>query len=226
MGLASLGRGWVHDHGSGRVGPVGIWAGAIATVLGSGEVEQGERGGAHMNTVATESPTSSDRRFPDGFRWGVATSSYQVEGAWNEHGKGPSIWDTFAHTPGNIHNDENGDVANDHYHRYQEDVALLQDIGATAYRFSIAWPRILPEGTGQPNPAVLTFWLSALAYGLLVRLVSPRARRRRKQRGARWASLWQLRRLLVLGPRRGRIILSRRDRIRDRLLGPLYLAVE
>ena len=74
--------------------------------------------------------------------------------------------------------------------------------------------------------AVLTFWLPALAYGLLVRLVSPQARRRRRQRGARWASWWQLRRLLVLGPRRGRIILGRRDRIRDRLLGRLYLAVE
>jgi beta-glucosidase len=65
------------------------------------------------------------RRFPDGFAWGVATSAYQIEGAWNEDGKGPSIWDTYAHTPGNIKNDENGDVANDHYHRYQEDVALM-----------------------------------------------------------------------------------------------------
>ena len=74
--------------------------------------------------------------------------------------------------------------------------------------------------------AVLTFWLPAFAYGLLLRLVSPRARRRRKQRGAKWASLWQLRRLLVVGPRRGRIILGRRDRLRDRLLGRLYLAVE
>jgi beta-glucosidase len=64
----------------------------------------------------------SAARFPDGFYWGLATSSYQIEGAWNEDGKGPSIWDTYAHTPGNIKNDENGDVANDHYHRYEEDV--------------------------------------------------------------------------------------------------------
>jgi hypothetical protein len=93
-----------------------------------------------------------------------------------------------------------------------------------------AWPPdvrpLLPGPVGMYAAAVLTFWLPALAYGLLVRLVSPRARRRRRQRGAKWASLWQLRRLLVLGPRRGRIILGRRDRIRDRLLGRLYLAVE
>ena len=111
-----------------------------------------------MTAPTTQSPTSVRRRFPDGFYWGVATSSYQIEGAWNEDGKGPSIWDTFAHTPGNIHNDDTGDVANDHYHRYQEDVALLKDIGATAYRFSIAWPRIFPEGTGQPNPKGLDFY--------------------------------------------------------------------
>src|SRR5262249_33669969 len=92
------------------------------------------------------------RQFPKGFHWGVATSSYQIEGAWNEDGKGPSIWDTYAHTPGNIKNNDNGDVANDHYHRYEEDVALMKDIGATAYRFSIAWPRVFPQGTGTPNP--------------------------------------------------------------------------
>jgi beta-glucosidase len=94
---------------------------------------------------------SRTRHFPQGFHWGVATASYQVEGAWDEDGKGASIWDTYAHTPGNIKNDDNGDVANDHYHRYDEDVALMKSIGATAYRFSIAWPRIFPEGAGQPN---------------------------------------------------------------------------
>jgi beta-glucosidase len=101
----------------------------------------------------------TDRRaFPPGFYWGVATSSYQIEGAWDEDGKGPSIWDTFAHTPGHIKNDDTGDVANDHYHRYKEDVALMKDIGANAYRFSIAWPRIFPEGTGTPNPRGLDFY--------------------------------------------------------------------
>jgi type IV secretion system protein VirD4 len=93
-----------------------------------------------------------------------------------------------------------------------------------------AWPAstqpLLPGPVGMYAAAILTFWIPALAYGLLVRLLSPRARRRRKQRGARWASWWQLRRLLVLRPRRGRIILGRRDRLRDRLLGRLYLAVE
>jgi hypothetical protein len=93
-----------------------------------------------------------------------------------------------------------------------------------------AWPPssqpLLPGPVGMYAAAVLTFWLPALLYGLLVRLVSPRARRQRKQRGAKWASWWQLRRLLVVGPRRGRIILGRRDRLRDRLLGRLYLAVE
>jgi beta-glucosidase len=102
--------------------------------------------------------TNTDRRFPDGFHWGVATSAYQVEGAWNEDGKGASIWDTFAHTPGNIRDGSTGDVANDHYHRYREDVALMKSIGATAYRFSIAWPRIFPEGTGQPNQKGVDFY--------------------------------------------------------------------
>jgi hypothetical protein len=98
-----------------------------------------------MNATApTETPLSTSRRFPDGFYWGVATSSYQIEGAWNEDGKGLSIWDTFAHTPGNIKDDENGDVANDHYHRYTEDVALMKDIGATAYRFRSPGPGFSP----------------------------------------------------------------------------------
>ena len=98
------------------------------------------------------------RQFPKGFFWGTATSSYQIEGAWDEDGKGPSIWDTFAHTAGKIKNDETGDLANDHYHRYKEDVALMRSIGANAYRFSIAWPRIFPDGTGQPNAKGLEFY--------------------------------------------------------------------
>jgi beta-glucosidase len=111
-----------------------------------------------MATLAANSATSIGRQFPDGFYWGVATSSYQIEGAWNEDGKGPSIWDTYVHTAGNIENNGTGDVANDHYHRYAEDVALMKSIGATAYRFSIAWPRIFPEGTGQPNAKGLDFY--------------------------------------------------------------------
>jgi len=103
--------------------------------------------------------SNSLRRFPKGFYWGTATSSYQIEGAWNEDGKGESIWDGYAHTPGNIANNETGDVANDHYHRYKEDVALMKrDLGATSYRFSISWPRVFPNGTGQPNPKGLDFY--------------------------------------------------------------------
>jgi beta-glucosidase len=100
----------------------------------------------------------ANRRFPEGFVWGVATAAYQVEGAWNEDGKGESIWDRFAHEPGNVANNDTGDVANDHYHRYKEDVALMKDLGVTAYRFSIAWPRIFPEGEGTPNPAGVDFY--------------------------------------------------------------------
>jgi beta-glucosidase len=78
-----------------------------------------------MNALPIESTISVRRGFPDGFYWGVGTSAYQIEGAWNEDGKGLSIWDTYCHVPGNIRNDDNGDVANDHYHRYKEDVALM-----------------------------------------------------------------------------------------------------
>ncbi len=97
-------------------------------------------------------------RFPDGFTWGVATSAYQIEGAVAEGGRGPSIWDTFAHTPGATHNGDTGDVATDHYHRYREDVALMAELGVTAYRFSIAWPRVIPDGDGDVNSAGLGFY--------------------------------------------------------------------
>jgi beta-glucosidase len=96
--------------------------------------------------------------FPDGFRWGVATSAFQIEGAVKEDGRGPSIWDTYAHTPGKIKDGRNADVANDHYHRYKDDIRLMQDLGVKAYRFSIAWPRIFPAGTGAPNPKGLDFY--------------------------------------------------------------------
>ena len=88
----------------------------------------------------------------------MATAAYQIEGAWNEDGKGRSIWDTFAHAPGKMQNGDTGDVANDHYHRYKEDVQVMKDLGATAYRFSISWPRIFPNGTGQVNQKGLDFY--------------------------------------------------------------------
>jgi beta-glucosidase len=96
--------------------------------------------------------------FPKDFLWGVAASAHQVEGAWNEDGKGPSIWDTFNHTPGRIANGDTGDTAIDHYHHYKEDVALMGGLGIQAYRFSIAWTRIQPTGTGHVNQAGLDFY--------------------------------------------------------------------
>ena len=96
--------------------------------------------------------------FPENFIWGAATASYQIEGAWNEDGKGESIWDRFSHTPGKILNNDTGDVADDHYHRYREDVALMKNLGLKAYRFSISWPRILPMGIGKVNQPGIDFY--------------------------------------------------------------------
>jgi beta-glucosidase len=96
--------------------------------------------------------------FPEGFSWGVATAAYQVEGAVDEDGRGPSIWDTFAHTAGNIANGDTGDRAVEHYRRYAEDVALMADLGVDAYRFSISWPRVLPDGIGRVNLAGIDFY--------------------------------------------------------------------
>lgn len=97
-------------------------------------------------------------RFPEGFLWGTATSAYQIEGAVHEDGRGPSIWDIFSHTPGKIADGSNADRANDDYHRYKEDVGLIRGLGVKAYRFSIAWPRVFPDGTGKPNPKGLDFY--------------------------------------------------------------------
>src|SRR5579884_1692938 len=98
-------------------------------------------------------PKTADQyyRFPDGFGWGCATASYQIEGATAEDGRKPSVWDTYSHTPGRVANGDTGDVADDTYHRYKEDIQLLKSTGAKTYRYSIAWPRVFPDGTGQPN---------------------------------------------------------------------------
>jgi beta-glucosidase len=110
--------------------------------------------------------------FPQDFRWGTATSAYQIEGAWNEDGKGESIWDKFAHTPGKIDNNDNGDVALDHYHRYKDDVQRMKALGAKTYRFSISWPRIFPQGGGQPNVKGLDFY-NRLIDELLANQIEP-----------------------------------------------------
>lgn len=112
--------------------------------------------------------------FPASFRWGAATSAYQVEGAVAEDGRGPSIWDTFCQTPGAVKNGASGAVACDHYHRYAEDLDLMQALGLQNYRFSIAWPRILPSGSGQVNQKGLDFY-KRLVDGLRQRNIEPLA---------------------------------------------------
>jgi beta-glucosidase len=96
--------------------------------------------------------------FPGDWVWGAATAAYQIEGAVREGGRGPSIWDTFSHTPGKVANGDTGDIACDHFHRYAGDVALMRDLGLTGYRFSIAWPRIFPTGSGRPVADGLDFY--------------------------------------------------------------------
>lgn len=97
-------------------------------------------------------------QFPKDFQWGTATAAYQIEGAVHEDGRGPSIWDIFSHTPGRVANGDTGDRACDHYHRWKEDVALMKELGFKAYRFSIAWPRILPDGRGKVNQPGIDFY--------------------------------------------------------------------
>jgi beta-glucosidase len=111
-------------------------------------------------------------RFPDGFAWGTATASYQIEGAVDEDGRKPSIWDTFSHTPGKVQDGDTGDVADDHYHRYEEDVALMADLGVGWYRFSLAWPRLQPDGSGPLNEKGLDFYVQ-LVEALLAKGVRP-----------------------------------------------------
>ena len=116
--------------------------------------------------------TGDKKIFPKDFIWGAATSSYQIEGAWDQDQKGESIWDRFCHTPGKIENGETGDVACDHYHRYKDDVALMKRLGLQAYRFSVSWPRFLPAGRGKVNQAGIDFY-SRLVDTLLEAGIEP-----------------------------------------------------
>lgn len=111
-------------------------------------------------------------KFPDHFLWGVASAAYQVEGAWATDGKGESIWDRFAHTPGKIANGDTGDTACDHYYRWVEDIRFMEILGLKAYRFSISWPRVLPAGRGAANPRGLDFY-DRLVDGLLAAGITP-----------------------------------------------------
>jgi beta-glucosidase len=108
------------------------------------------------------------------FVWGVATAAYQIEGAAREDGRGPSIWDTFSHTPGKTLGGDTGDVACDHYHRYRDDVNLIASLGVDAYRFSIAWPRVQPQGFGAWNNKGLDFY-DRLVDALLAQGIRPHA---------------------------------------------------
>ncbi|KMM45708.1 beta-glucosidase [Cellulomonas sp. A375-1] len=114
----------------------------------------------------------SGRQFPADFLWGSATASYQIEGAVDVDGRGPSIWDTFSRTPGKVLDGDTGDVAADHYHRVPQDVAMMGDLGLQAYRFSIAWPRIQPTGSGEFNQAGLDFY-SDLVDRLIAQGIDP-----------------------------------------------------
>ncbi|GAB2586247.1 GH1 family beta-glucosidase [Microlunatus antarcticus] len=121
-----------------------------------------------ISTTAAPEPVT----FPDGFGWGTATASYQIEGAVGVDGRSPSVWDTFSHTPGMITDGSNGDRADDHYYRYAEDVELMADLGTSFYRFSFAWPRLQPDGHGKLNPAGLAFY-DRLTNKLLERGITP-----------------------------------------------------
>lgn len=124
--------------------------------------------------IAEEKQELTRADFPADFVWGAATAAYQIEGAAQVDGRSPSIWDVFSHTPGKIDNNDNGDIACDHYFRYQEDVALMRKIGLNAYRFSISWPRILPDGVEKLNPKGLDFY-SRLVDELLENGIQPYA---------------------------------------------------
>ena len=124
------------------------------------------------DTTTAQSASGAALAFPEGFLWGTATASYQIEGAASEDGRGPSIRDTFSHTPGKTLGGDNGDVAVDHYHRYPEDVAIMADLGVQAYRFSIAWPRIVPTASGAVERRGLNFY-SKLVDELLAKGIGP-----------------------------------------------------
>jgi hypothetical protein len=136
--------------------------------------------GVYLSAMRAKLPPGYDRlvsgnpvpRFPAGFDWGVATAAYQIEGAVAEGGRGVSVWDTFCRKPGAVRDSHTGDVAVDHYRRWEQDLGLLADLGVTAYRFSIAWPRVQPDGKGPANQAGLDFY-SRLADGLLARGIRP-----------------------------------------------------
>jgi len=143
-----------------------------AAALGAGIAPTGCAEHEPHDAAQPAQAPASPRAFPPGFLWGTATASYQVEGAVAEDGRLPSVWDTFARTPGKTVGGATGDVADDHYHRYKDDVQLMKALGARVYRFSIAWPRVFPQGAGQPNPKGLDFY-NRLVDELLANGIQP-----------------------------------------------------
>jgi beta-glucosidase len=133
-------------------GSLAAAGGAIATCSGLDTDVPDSSGISQSVPGAVAGSEIASAHFPHGFLWGVATASYQVEGAWNEDGKGESIWDRFTHTVGKVKGGATGDVSCDQYHLYPEDIAILKRLNQKSYRFSISWPRIQPGGTGEPNP--------------------------------------------------------------------------
>jgi beta-glucosidase len=121
---------------------------------------------------AVSPPPPLGLTFPEGFVWGTSTAAYQIEGAVHEDGRKPSIWDTFSHASGNIRDGATGDVADDHYHRWSSDLDLMKSLGLPGYRFSVAWPRVVPDGVGTPNPKGLDFY-KRLVDGLHQRGIAP-----------------------------------------------------
>src|SRR5882724_5786803 len=146
---------------------LGVSAAATASVALAKGAGGARAAGAHGNKGG-----GKDGPFPKDFAWGAATAAYQVEGAADEDGKGPSVWDVFAKKKGAVFEGHTGDVACDHYHRYKEDVALMKTLGIKSYRFSISWPRVLPEGVGAVNPKGVDFY-SRLVDELLKSGVAP-----------------------------------------------------
>ncbi len=143
---------------------LGLGAAALGSTLGGMAPAQTQVDGTRA--------AAGDLTFPPGFLWGCATASYQIEGAAKEDGRGATVWDVFSHTPGRVANGATGDVACDSYHRYPEDIALLKALGVKAYRFSIAWSRIFPEGRGKPNQKGVDYY-NRLVDGLLEAGIAP-----------------------------------------------------
>ena len=145
-----------------------------AAALGSGGMSSALRlqAAAQEGSTIEGHPKENFYQFPQGFQWGCATAAYQIEGGATADGRGPSIWDTFSHKPGNTYQNETGDVADDDYHLYKEDVQLLTALGAKIYRFSVSWTRIFPQGAGQPNEKGVDFY-KRLVDELLANEIEP-----------------------------------------------------